>query len=359
MSSVTKSWAPTKSDPAAAAARKKKILLVVLVVLLAAILAFEIPRLMNSSSGSASTADAAAETANAEPSGLVTDQIANAGQTAAAQDAASAQTAAQAAAVLAPTGATGTTAPATAASKKVVLAFRHRAAKDPFVPLLGETTTAPVTSPPAAPPTPSAKPQTSAATPANEEPPVTHTVTPAPPAETAPPVEPTTKATEAPAAKPATTPATTVAPPAEEPAVKVTPVKPDAAVLYTNGNKQAVAVGQYFELGDIWFQLLEVTPKTMKIAVVDGAFAGGKHAVTIDRGARITLENTATGVQYRLRFAEAAAGIATTSVPKPTEGDAAAATPAAGTTPATETPSAPATDAATTTTTTTTTSSGS
>jgi hypothetical protein len=153
----------------------------------------------------------------------------------------------------------------------------------------------------------------------------------------------------------ATTPATTVAPPAEEPAVKVTPVKPDAAVLYTNGNKQGVAVGEYFQLGDIWFQLLAVTPKTMKIAVVDGAFAGGKHAVTIKRGARITLENTATGVEYRLRFTEAAAGIATTSVPKPTESAPAAATPAAGeTTPATETPAAPATDAGTTTTTTTT-----
>ena len=49
MSTVTKSWAPTKSDPVAAAARKKKVLLVVLVVLLAGILAFEVPRLMHRS----------------------------------------------------------------------------------------------------------------------------------------------------------------------------------------------------------------------------------------------------------------------------------------------------------------------
>ena len=55
MSSVTKSWAPTKSDPAAAAARKRKILLGVLVVLLVAILAFELPRLMHRSSGAAPT----------------------------------------------------------------------------------------------------------------------------------------------------------------------------------------------------------------------------------------------------------------------------------------------------------------
>ena len=61
-------------------------------------------------------------------------------------------------------------------------------------------------------------------------------------------------------------------------------VKPDAAVVYANGKKQAVAVNEYFQTGDIWFQLLAVTPKTMKIAVVDGSFTGGKHAITIKRG---------------------------------------------------------------------------
>ena len=128
-------------------------------------------------------------------------------------------------------------------------------------------------------------------------------------------------------------------------------VKPDAALVYANGKKQAVAVNEYFQTGDIWFQLLAVTPKTMKIAVVDGSFTGGKHAITIARGSRITLVNTATGDEYRLRFTEAAAGIATTSVAKPTADAPAVTQPSTGDTAATtETTSAPATATPTTTT---------
>jgi hypothetical protein len=195
------------------------------------------------------------------------------------------------------------------------------------------------------------------------------------PAETPVPVETTEPATaettqSAQAATPtptpdsqaAATPATDV--PASEPAASpdkpetptVVPVKvvPDVAVVYANGKKQAVALGQYFKAGDIWFQLLAVGPKTMKISVVDGAFAGGKNAITIPVSDRVTLVNTATGVEYKLRFTQATNGIPTTSVTDPTAATAAPATTTAveATTPATTTTteSTPATPSGTTTT---------
>ena len=56
----------------------------------------------------------------------------------------------------------------------------------------------------------------------------------------------------------------------------------------------------------------------MKISVVGGGFAGGKDAITVNRNQPITLVNTATGVEYTLRFTKAAAGIATTSQAEPT-----------------------------------------
>ena len=89
-------------------------------------------------------------------------------------------------------------------------------------------------------------------------------------------------------------------------------------MVYANGKKQAVGVDQYFKAGDLWFQLLAVGPKTMKISVVGGEFAGGKHAITVNRNQPITLVNTATGVEYTLRFTKAAAGIPTTSQTEPT-----------------------------------------
>ena len=114
-------------------------------------------------------------------------------------------------------------------------------------------------------------------------------------------------------------------------------VKPDVAVIYANGKKQAVGIDQYFKAGDLWFELLAVTPKTMKISVVGGGFAGGKNAITIRRNHPITLVNTATGIEYRLRFTEAAAGIATTSQTEPTT----ATTTAPAAPPATEPPRRP------------------
>jgi hypothetical protein len=116
--------------------------------------------------------------------------------------------------------------------------------------------------------------------------------------------------------------------PAEKPTVVPVEVTPDVAVLYANGKKQAVAVDQYFKAGDLWFQLLELGPKTMKISVVGGGFAGGKNAVTIRLDHPVTLVNTATGVEYSLLFTKATTGIATTSAEEPATATAPTSTPA-------------------------------
>src|SRR5262245_29059953 len=266
MSTVTKSWAPTRTDPAAAAARKKKILAAVLFGLLAAILAFEVPRMLHSSS------PPSAPTASAEPgqTGLVTDQIGDASATVSTQNAATDQ------AIASGEAATGTATPvagaptaprpaAPAVSRATILAIRHRPAKDPFVPLLGpgskaaaaaSTQPAPPVSPAqpattaAAPPAPAAVPSLPAEKP-KAEPSVS---TPVPARPTA--VEPTPKEPAAKTPVPSKPAATTT--PATIPAAPAVEVRPNAAVVYANGNREAVGVGQYFEAGDLWFHLLEV-----------------------------------------------------------------------------------------------------
>ena len=79
-------------------------------------------------------------------------------------------------------------------------------------------------------------------------------------------------------------------------------LKPNAAALVVNGRRQVVGVREAFGAGDITFRLVSVTPKTMRLRVLGGAFAGGKHVITVRKGHRVTLVNTATGVKYSVRF---------------------------------------------------------
>jgi hypothetical protein len=129
----------------------------------------------------------------------------------------------------------------------------------------------------------------------------------------------------APAATPAATPASaepvivTVAEPAAPSAGETAATAPNIAVVYTNGQKQVVGVGEYFKVRDLWFRLKAVKPKLMKIELVDAGFTGGGDAITVDRNHPVTLANTATGVEYTLRFARATSGIATTSQTEPIE----------------------------------------
>ncbi len=148
------------------------------------------------------------------------------------------------------------------------------------------------------------------------------TPAPATPAATTPAATPAPILAEKPAAQPATpTAPETQAPTAgatKTPAAAPVKEKPSIAVLYANGNKQAVALGEYFWARDLEFRLDAVKPNTIELSLVDGGFSGGRQTITISRDHPVTLANTATGVEYTLRFAQAASGIATTSQAEPT-----------------------------------------
>jgi hypothetical protein len=89
---------------------------------------------------------------------------------------------------------------------------------------------------------------------------------------------------------------------------------PTAAVIWTNGQRQVVGVSQVFKVGDAQFKLVAVTRDTIRIKAVGGAFSGRGSAITVQKGHRVKLANTATGVQYSLLFTQA--GIAAQSTAK-------------------------------------------
>ena len=232
--------------------RRKKLLLVGLFVLLAAVLAFQLPKLLNSSGSSSSTASPSVTTpATSTP---------------------------------AATGGQSLTGAATSASAKRVRAIRQMTSRDPFVPVIRDERSGVrvVISSASAPASASASSSSSA-----------------PPA-SASASQPTSHST-------ALTVFPTVyrrpsSPAASQPAV-ASPAAPTAAVIWTNGKRQVVGVGHTFDVGDATFKLAAVDGTTMRLQVADGSFTGGKRTITIRKGREVILENNATGVLYTLRFA--------------------------------------------------------
>lgn len=203
-----------------AAETRKKLLLAGLAVVLVALLAFELPKIMKRSSSSSSTASTSvATTAN-------------------------------------PAVTLGGSTPLTAAEAKRLRLIRRLEAKDPFVPLIRESTS---TSAPAA--------------------------------------------SRAHAARASHSKAGVLKP------VHVTPAARTAAVIWTNGQRQVVGLSQVFNVGDAKFRLVAVTRKAMRIKVIGSVFAGGAHAIRVRKGHPLELANTATGVQYRLLFTAAASSV--------------------------------------------------
>jgi hypothetical protein len=212
-----------------AAETRKKILLAGLAVVLLAVLAFELPKIMKRSSSPSSTASTSVVT-TANPAVPVV----------------------------------GGSTQLTAAEAKRLRVIRQLDAKDPFVPLIHESTTT------------SSSSSSSASTPAATQPSLHFTPS-----------------------------ATTSAGPAATKPVVTKPghVKPTAAVIWTNGHRQVIGLGQTFKIGDVPFRLVAVTPKAVRLEIVGGAFMGGKQAIRVRKGHPLKLANNATGVQYRLLFA--------------------------------------------------------
>ena len=218
-----------RAAAAASAERRKKLILAGLVALLVAVLAFELPKIMNRSSSSSSTASTAVAT-TATPAVTL-----------------------------------GGTPLTVTAAKRLRLIHRMNA-KDPFVPLIHESTST------------SSSASTPASTPAPAQPSFHFT--------------PSATASAAPA----------VTRPGVTKPVHVKPAAPTAAVMWTNGHRQVIGLGQTFKIGQVQFRLVAVTRKLVRLKIVGGAFANGKPTITARKGHRVKLTNTATGIEYGFRF---------------------------------------------------------
>src|SRR4029079_2936562 len=117
------------------------------------------------------------------------------------------------------------------------------------------------------------------------------------PAVPAPAVTPPAPATPAPTtpAVPAT-PAPTPPPP---PAAAAAP-KPTTAVIAVNGVRETVELKSAFPAADKVFELRSIGANEIKVGIAGGSLTGGAQAVTLKKGKKVTLVNTADGTRYEL-----------------------------------------------------------
>ena len=106
----------------------------------------------------------------------------------------------------------------------------------------------------------------------------------------------TVKAAPAPA-KPAVAPP----PPPPPPAATGQPAaKPTSAKIAINGAREDVKVGDNFPSSDPVFTLVSLTKKTAKVGIAGGTLSTGTGTVTLTKGKKVTLMNTADGTRYEL-----------------------------------------------------------
>ena len=86
-------------------------------------------------------------------------------------------------------------------------------------------------------------------------------------------------------------------------------------MIWTNGHRQVIGVGQTFKIGEVPFRLVAVTRKAMRLKIVGGAFASGKQTIRVRKGHALNLTNTATGVEYRLLLTGATSSPAVPTIP--------------------------------------------
>jgi hypothetical protein len=75
---------------------------------------------------------------------------------------------------------------------------------------------------------------------------------------------------------------------------------PTSARISVNGVAEQVDVGGTFPAEDPVFVLVSVTKTTAKVGISGGSLDTGSRAVTLRRGKKLTLQNTADGAQYEL-----------------------------------------------------------
>ncbi len=96
---------------------------------------------------------------------------------------------------------------------------------------------------------------------------------------------------------------------------------PTAAIISINGSSQIVGRSKLFPAKAPAFRLVTVGRTFVRIGVAGGSFANGRGTITMRRGQRVTLENTATGVRYVLRFAAVSSTPVETAPPPSGQGD--------------------------------------
>jgi hypothetical protein len=75
---------------------------------------------------------------------------------------------------------------------------------------------------------------------------------------------------------------------------------PTAARISVNGVRELVDLGQTFPSSDPVFRLVSLTRTTAKIGIAGGSLSTGDAAVTLMKGKKVTLMNTADGTRYEL-----------------------------------------------------------
>jgi hypothetical protein len=75
------------------------------------------------------------------------------------------------------------------------------------------------------------------------------------------------------------------------------------ATISVNGVSSQVAVSGTFPEGEPIFKLVSVTKTSVKVGIVDGAYATGSQTIALKKGGKpVTLMNTADGTTYVLRL---------------------------------------------------------
>jgi len=110
----------------------------------------------------------------------------------------------------------------------------------------------------------------------------------------------TAKAPAAAAAGPAKTGAAPPPPPPPPAASKSPTAKPTSAKISVNGANEQVNVGATFPAADPVFQLVSLTKTTAKVGIAGGSLSTGSPTVTLRKGKKVTLMNTADGTRYEL-----------------------------------------------------------
>jgi hypothetical protein len=67
-----------------------------------------------------------------------------------------------------------------------------------------------------------------------------------------------------------------------------------------NGARERVSVGGTFAADDPVFRLVSVKKSSAKVAIAGGSLSSGSPTVTLTKGKKVTLMNTADGTRYEL-----------------------------------------------------------